>query len=67
MLFEVLEADGAAEAEVVVPGDGSPPYWALTIAGRNTAAKARENFMVVGMGEFLGCQGTSKIWEWNGR
>ena len=66
MLFEVLEADGAAEAEVVVSGEGSPPYWALTIAGRNTAAKVRENFMLAGKGRFLDCQGTSKIREWNG-
>lgn len=46
MLFELLpdDAGGAAEDELDA---GGLSYWALTKIGRNTAANARENFMVV--------------------
>lgn len=57
MLLELLAADGEAAAEVDDEDGVSPPYWALTIIGRNTAVKARENFMIV---KILDCQGIAK-------
>jgi hypothetical protein len=48
MLFELLaDADGAGAEDELEDGE-SPPYWALTKAGRSTAVKAIENFMVRG-------------------
>ena len=46
MVLELLADDGAAVEDELVEDGVSPPYWALTKAGRNTAVKAKENFMV---------------------
>lgn len=46
MVFELLADDDGEAAEDELDEDGvSPPYWALTKAGRSTAVKAIENFM----------------------
>jgi hypothetical protein len=47
MLFELLADDAGAAAEDELDAGGGLPYWALTKIGRNKAANARENFMVV--------------------
>ena len=64
MLFAA--ADGAAAAELDVELDGvspPPPYWALTIIGRNTAVNARDNFMVVGKAVIGLREGRDSSWD----